>query len=73
MIPVSASSKAWACGRSLAGIAGSNPAGARMYGAHKIVFLERSVITTYCYTPLEKQKGTGARVLPGKGLNCIVK
>jgi hypothetical protein len=26
-IPVSALSKVWACGRSLAGIAGSNPAG----------------------------------------------
>jgi hypothetical protein len=27
MIPEAAQSKAWVCGRSLAGIAGSNPAG----------------------------------------------
>ena len=31
-IPVAARSKAWVCGRSLAGITGSNPAGAWMCG-----------------------------------------
>jgi hypothetical protein len=32
-IPVAVRSKGWVCGRSLAGIAGSNPAGARMSGS----------------------------------------
>jgi hypothetical protein len=65
-IPVAASSKAWVCGRSLAGIAGSNPAGAWIF-----VSCELFVVS---YRSLRRADYSSRGVLPSVAcLSVIVK
>ena len=67
-IPVAARSKAWVCGRSLAGIAGSNPAGG--YGCLSVV----SVLCVVRLRSLRRADHSSREVLPSVVcLSVIVK
>jgi hypothetical protein len=81
-IPVDARSKAWVCGRSLAGITGSNPTGGM--DVVSVVCCQVAVTATSCspvqrsptecgVTECEREATTVRRRRPSRGCRAVVK